>query len=123
MNNTISNLIELGNKYNFKVEVNETGANLIALNTDNKEVKWIKYNSEKDTVSLLGNTDNCNLWFCETRKDLTPDILIQFVSDLNTALSLPDDGRYLLKEIIDPEDWQIIAGIDDAYSDIRYKTR
>lgn len=122
MNKVIDNLVELGNKYNFKINVNETVANLIVLNTDNKEVKWINYNIQNDTVSYHGNTDNCNLWFCETRKDFTPEKCIEFVADLNTAFNLQDD-KFKLKDLIDPEDWQEIANVNDAYNDIRYKTK
>jgi hypothetical protein len=123
MNKTVNNIIELGNKYGFVVKENGNVINLIALNTDNKEVKWINYNKDSDTVSYLGNTDNCNLWFCETRKDFTPEVCIQFVNDLNIALDLSDDDKFLLKNLIDPEDWQEIANVGDADEDIRYKVQ
>lgn len=132
-NKYIDNLVELGNKYNFKINVgnkynfkiniNETVVSLIALNTDNKEVEWINYNIQNDTVSYLGNTDNCNLWFCETRKDFTPKKCIEFVSDLNTAFELPKDYNFLLKNLVGPEDWQEIANIHDAYEDERYNQK
>jgi hypothetical protein len=120
MNVTVNNFIELGKKYNFNVVTNGNYVNLIALNTDGEEVNWITYYISQDTVSYLGNTDNCNLWFGETRKDLTPEKCIDFVADLNAVFDLQDD-KFLLKSLIDPEDWQEIANVNDAYSDIRYR--
>lgn len=92
---------------------------LVAKNLDNEDVNWIIYDTEKDTVSFLGNTDYCNLWFSDTRKDLTPTKIIEFVKDLNQALNLQED-KLLVKELIDPEDWQELAHINCAYDDLRY---
>ena len=71
-----------------------------------------------DLFSITGNTDQCNLWFYDTRPDLTPEKLIEFVKDLNEALE-PDEP-ILLKTLIDPEDWQEIAEVRDASNDERY---
>lgn len=120
MNNTVNNLMELGKKYNFKIEVTETEVNLIAINTFNKDVKWISCDLIDDSVSIFDDTDTLNIWLCETRVDFTPDVCIQFVSDLNKALDLPDYDRILLRQLIAPEDWQEIANVKNAYEDSRY---
>ena len=109
-------MIELGKKYGFEIKMSETEISLIALNTDSEKVKWITYNIDTDIVHLLGNTDYCNLWFCDTRKDLSPDDCINFVVALNQAL----DVDFKVREIIDPEDWQEIAQIINAFNDNRY---
>ena len=68
----------------------------------------------------MGNTDQCNIWFCDTKSHLSPDDCLQLVEDLNEALELRNDDRFKVKELIDPEDWQVIAGVHDAYEDVRY---
>ena len=110
---------EVCQKYGFSVITLGNKEILVAKNTDNENVNWITYDTEKDTVSFLGNTDNCNLWFYETRKDLTSNKIVEFVKDLNEALDLEGD-KILVKELIDPEDWQAISDIHDAYEDLRY---
>ena len=110
---------EVCQKYGFSTITLGDKEVLVAKNTDNEDVNWIAYDTEKDTVSFSGNTDYYNLWFYETRKDLTPDKIVEFVKDLNEALDLQGD-KILVKELIDPEDWQAIADIRDAYEDLRY---
>lgn len=118
MNKTVKNIKVLANKYNFEVMETDLGVDLICKNIDNKNVRWIKYNQKTDTVTLAGNTDQCNLWFGETRPDLTPERIIEFVKDLNIALDLKPP--YKLKDLIDNEDWQEIAGICEASKDVRW---
>ena len=72
-------------------------------------VTWIKYDIKEDKVILTGNTDNCNLWFGETRPDLTPEKIINFVLELNKALNLKGKNKFTVKQLIGPEDWQDIA--------------
>lgn len=110
---------EVCQKYGFSTITLGDKEVLVAKNTDNEDVNWIAYDTEKDTVSFSGNTDYLNLWFCETRKDLTPDKIVEFVKDLNEALDLEGD-KILVKELIDPEDWQEIADMSNAYEDLRY---
>ena len=93
---------EVCQKYGFSVITLGNKEILVAKNTDNENVNWITYDTEKDTVSFLGNTDNCNLWFYETRKDLTSNKIVEFVKDLNEALNLYGD-KILVKELIDPK--------------------
>lgn len=110
---------EVCQKYGFSTITLGDKEILVAKNTDDENVNWITYDTEKDTVSFSGNTDYLNLWFYETRKDLTPDKIVEFVKDLNEALDIEGD-KILVKELIDPEDWQEIADIHDAYEDLRY---
>lgn len=121
MNNTIKAFKELGEKYGFPVIEANNLVILTAKNLDGNPVKWISYNSENDTVSYLGNTDNCNIWLGDTRKDFSPEKTIQFIKDLNEVFEFEDGDKFLVKQLIDPEDWQIIADISDAYEDLRYK--
>lgn len=44
---------------------------------------------------------------------------MSFVTELNAALEM-GETPILLKTLIDPEDWQEIADIPDAYADPRY---
>lgn len=119
MNRIVKNMKEIAEKYGFKVAETNVGADLICKNTDGKNFSWIKYNKERGTVTLVGNTDQCNLWFGKTRTDLTPDRIIEFVKDLNAALEI--DKPYKLKDLIDGEDWQGIADICSASEDTRWR--
>lgn len=116
--NTINKFKELGKKYNFKIEVSGI-ATLKARNTDKEYVDWIKYNPDTDTISYIGNTDHTNIWLCETRKDFTPEKTLQFINDLNNVFELGEEG-FKVRDLIDPEDWQEIANVRDAYKDERY---
>ena len=117
-NRTLTNFLEVGYKYDFRTELTKYGGCIYAKNTDGEDYPWIKYITSSDLFSIAGNTDHCNLWFYDTRPDLTPEKLIEFVKDLNEALE-PDEP-ILLKTLIDPEDWQSIANVNDAYDDGRY---
>ncbi len=47
---------------------------------------------------------------------------MQFVQELNEVFKLDADNRFLVRDLIDPEDWQEIAQVQDAYQDMRYLT-
>lgn len=123
---TVSNFKRLIEKYDFTLgegNNNRKGKylSLEAATTDNGKIDWLKYYPEKDTIQLIGNTDQCSIWFCDTRKDFTPEKISEFVKDLNSVFSLNgEDNMFTIREIIDPEDWQEIAGTHDAYEDERY---
>lgn len=117
-NRILTNFLIVGQKYEFRTEPTKYGACLYAKNTDGEDYPWIKYVTSSDLFSIAGNTDCCNLWFYDTRPDLTPEKIIKFVKDLNKALE-PNEP-ILLKDLIDPEDWQEIANVRDAYEDGRY---
>lgn len=118
-NEIINDFKELSKKYNLKTRNNLNGISLCAKNTDRRWENWIIYDSKENSISLIGNTDQCNFWFCNTRPDLTPDKLIEFTADLNTIIN-KIGYDVALKTLIDPEDWQEIAHIHDAYDDPRY---
>ena len=113
---------DLAKQYGFKVLQDGEAYRLCAKNTDNRWTRWISYYPEKDTVSFYGNTDYLNIWLCDTRKDLTPEKCLKFVEDLNNLFELKGEDKLLIKDLIDPEDWQEIAGVHDAYEDKRYSS-
>ena len=119
VNEISKNFKELALKYSFKIRNTSNGISLCAKDTDRRWEEWINYNFRDNSIILIGNTDQCNFWFCNTRPDLTPDRLIEFTSDLNTILN-KIGYEIELKNLIDPEDWQEIANIHDAYKDSRY---
>lgn len=116
-------------KYNFKYkEYPNNKISLCAESIDSykkcKEwIDWITIYLDTKTVVITGNTDNCNLWFYDTRKDMTTDKIIEFVADTNTMLREFNDSYVTIKSLIDPEDWQEIAKVQDAYNDNRYKVQ
>lgn len=118
MNKYIENMKKLAERYGFSIAETDVGADLICKNTDGKDFHWIKLNVNTDTVTLVGNTDQCNLWFGETRPDLTTDRIVEFVKDLNAALEM--ETPFKLRDLIDGEDWQEIADICDASKDERW---
>ena len=81
---------------------------LVAKNTDNEDINWIWYNKLNDTVSYLGNTDNCNIWLCDTRKDFTQEKIFNFINDLNNVLYLDNEDKFKVSDLIDLEDLQEI---------------
>lgn len=112
-------------KYGFKAKCQgghqciATRWSISAQNTDGEWTEWFFYNVDFRFVYVRGNTDNLNLWLHETRPDMTAERCIQMVDDLN-KLFQGDCVRFAVSSLIDPEDWQEIAGIQDAYEDPRY---
>ena len=115
----VNDFIKVAKEYGFKARRTDYGAVLKAQNTDGKWVNWIEYHKDNGLLRY-DNTDVLNIWLSDTRQDLTPQKLEWFVVDLNYALERYDDDELLLKDIIDPEDWQAIANVPDASQDIRY---
>lgn len=90
---------------------------LLAKDTNDEYVVWIYRIGNH--IGVSGNTDVLNIHISDTRKDLTAEKLVVFSNELNAwageyGWSIP------LHVIVDPEDWQEIANIPDAYQDIRY---
>lgn len=112
---------KLARKYRFKYRATENQFVFVANNTDGEPTDWITLDKtnlifhHRWYLSCRGNTDNLNLWFCETRKDLTPRKIIAFLKSLSLLLN------YNIKVYrhIDPEDWQQIAKVD-AFDDVRW---
>ena len=119
---TINKMKEICWKYNFKNKISQNKCSILAKNTDNKYEEWIFYDLDKEDFILIGNTDQMNLWFCETRKDLTADKLLELTKDLNEILN-EYNLSVEVSTLIDPEDWQEIANVNDAYEDIRYNSK
>lgn len=110
----------LAKKYGFKVRNGAEGLKLCAQDLDHKWVPWVGFNPNADRVYYFGETDFLNIWLCDTRKDFTVEKCLQFVGELNKALELTGDNRFLVRELIDPKDWQEIAQVCDAHEDKRY---
>lgn len=122
---TVNKFKDLIEKYDFTIREGvtidgEKYVSLVATTTDSDKIDWLKYYPEKDTIQLMGNTDQCSICFCDTRKDFTPEKIIGFVKELNNVFELNGEEMFTIKELIDPEDWQEIASIYDAYEDKRY---
>lgn len=110
-------------EYGFQAKILPGVFLLVAQDTDGEWQKWIEFHlAPTNRVLLMGNTDQCNLWFCDTRKDLIPERIISFVRELNTFSERHCDTMIRLQDLIDPEDWQEIAHVRNAYEDIRYTT-
>ena len=92
---------------------------LEAKNTDGEWNTWFTINLDTGKLRLRGNTDHSNLWFYETRKDMTPRKLVRFVKEINAFITSVKP-HILMRHLIDPEDYQEIANINDAYDDDRY---
>ena len=45
-----------------------------------------------------------------------------FVRELNAVFGLSAEQQFRFRDLIDPEDWQEIAQVPDAYQDSRYLT-
>lgn len=110
----------LGDKYGLMVSERAGKYHLCAKNTDKRWTPWITYDPQKDSVVCHGNTDYLNIWLCDTRKDFTPEKCLQFVGELNELFAPGSQNKLCLKDLIDPEDWQEIAQVKDAYVDERY---
>lgn len=121
INNQIrQELQDICDKYEFKYKkLSYQEIALCAKNTNNEWQEWIKLDLDKRNIFIVGNTDECNIWFCDTRKDMNPTKITSFVAKLNNLF-----GRFntsvKIKTLIDPEDWQQIAGVEDAYEDNYY---
>lgn len=111
---------DIGKKYGFQVLQQGGKYNLYAKNTDNEPTLWLSYDEKKDTITCRGHTDYLNIWLCDTRKDFTPEKCLQFIDDLNENFELVGKNRFTVEELIDPEDWQEIANVRNAYEDPRY---
>ena len=113
---------KLARKYRFKYRATENQFVFVANNTDGEPTDWITLDKTNLMfhhtwhLSTAGKTDQNNLWFYQTRKDLTPKKIVSFIKSLSLLLN------YNLKVymLIDPEDWQQIAKMNDAYDDVRY---
>ena len=130
MNKTLVKIREIAVNHGFKAKIvkgynhwnpevnaiNNPSVQIYAKNTNKHWTKWFLFDSVR-SVFVGNNTDQCNIWLCETRPDLTPDVLCDFfkkIEDITEA----EEG--IMRAFVDPEDWQEIADVRDAYADQRY---
>lgn len=92
-----------------------------ALTIDKRETVWFSINTDFGSSifsSVTGkNTDEAMILLCETRPDMTAEKCIELFNELNYVL-----GKHIvhMQDFIAPEDWEMIAGVDDAMKDDRY---
>ena len=118
---------KIARKYGFKAYfMGDGGVDLPnqvileAKNTDEEWTTWFTINLDSGKLRLKGNTDQLNLWFSQTRKDMTPKKLIRFVKEINAFISSVNP-TIRVRNLIDPEDYQELKGTpNDAYDDERY---
>lgn len=132
MNNNIGTLIkQICDKYSFKTVVSGINDNLYyeiyAKNTDDKDVLWFDIQvSNHDSaygknfeplITIYGNTDQNNIWLCDTRKDLSLEDIIYFCKSIseicNCKLTIEpssNENEIYIHRLVDIEDLQEIKG-------------
>ena len=118
---------KIARKYGFKAYFMGDGKVLLpnrmilqAKNTDGEWTDWFTVNLDSGKMRLMGNTDQLNLWFNQTRRDMTPRKLVRFVKEINAFITSVKP-HVLVRHLIDPEDYQELKGTpNDAYDDERY---
>lgn len=116
---TIRTLKKTVNKYGFRYKESDDIKTVLAKNTDGKWVEWF-YIKDNHLV-LIGNTDHLNIWLYKTT-DLSVEAIVDFALEVG-AITIRDTDEYIpLRAMVDPEDWQEIANVPDAYEDVIYTT-
>lgn len=116
-------LTDIAKEYGFKATVDGDHAiTFQAKATNGRWVDWFTIIPDLDGVRHIkgNNTDQLNIWLGDTRPDMTPERCIKFFEEINHTLGLFGDNKIKPSEWIDPEDWQVIANVHDAYTDARY---
>lgn len=122
---------ELCDKYNFKTRFSGQNDNfyceVYAKNTDGKDVIWFDIQlSNHDSaygipfepiIKIYGNTDQNNIWLCDTRKDLSLENIIDFCKTISeicncklTTVPTTKDNEIYIHHLVDIEDLQEIKG-------------
>lgn len=119
---TMSLVADLAREYGFSAHRLGNTVALYAKNTDGQWTTWFSITVREDGEGLIrgSNTDQSNIWLHQTRPDMTPERCVEFFQHLNDTLGLFGEGAIKLCSWIDPEDWQEIAGVNDAHEDPRY---
>ena len=118
---TVEWVADLAREYGFKSRCSSGAATITARNTDGRWTTWFLVSFKEGLWHIRGNnTDQCNIWLHLTRPDMTPERCVEFFDRLNETLGLFGKEEIQMNSLIDPEDWQEIAGVDDAYEDERY---
>ncbi len=115
---------DMCNQYGFQTEF--TGLNdnyyceVYAKNTDNKDVLWFaiqlsNHVSSEPILIIYGNTDQNNIWLCDTRKDLTLNNIVDFCKNVCdichcklTISPLTKENEVYIHRLVDIEDLQEI---------------
>ena len=116
------NMIQFADYYGFNLIIDDCAytITLQAKNVEGVWTNWLTYELKEDRV-LRDNTAWLNIWLNKTRPDLTADVLVCLVNDLNLALLRQEDEKIKIYELINRRDWQKIAGVEDALKDSRYR--
>lgn len=119
---TMSLVADLAREYGFSAHHLRNMVKIYAKNTDGQWTEWFSITMGESGVAYTRgyNTDQCNIWLHQTRPDMTPERCVEFFQRLNDTLGLFGESAINLYSWIDPEDWQEIAGVNDAHEDPRY---
>lgn len=115
---------QICDKYNFKTMLSIENDNLYyevyAKNTDNKDVLWFAIQlsdhvSYEPILIIYGNTDQNNIWLCDTRKDLTLNNIVDFCKNVCdichcklTVSPFTKENEVYIHRLVDIEDLQEI---------------
>lgn len=115
------NMIQVADYYGFNLIIDDYAytITLQAKNVEGVWTNWLTYELKEDRV-LRDNTAWLNIWLNQTRPDLTAEVLVCLVNDLNLALLRQEDEKIKIYELINRRDWQKIAGVEDALKDARF---
>ena len=105
----------IAQNYDLAARFTETEISLCAKDTDDDWCKWVRYDIARDRI-VYSDTDTANIWLCDTKPLLDADGAIELVRAINWAF----DAHLMVRQLIDPEDWQEIAKVPDASEDARY---
>lgn len=138
---------ELCDKYGFKTRFAGINDNfyceVYAKNTDGKDVIWFEIQlSNHDSaegipfepiITIYGNTDQKNIWLCDTRKDLSLENIIDFCKAISeicncklTTTPSTKNNEIYIHRLVDIEDLQEIKGfksLDDISQYINKETQ
>jgi len=98
-------LLLLVKEYGFDIKDFEETLVIGVKDIEGNEVDWITYNKQTTEITLKGNTEECNIWFYKTRKDLSKYKIHIFTSRINTIFQLSDSEVLTRRSLISPADW------------------
>lgn len=116
-------LADVAERFGFKgLYTDSESISIRAKNTDDRWCNWFTIFLDFGGVRKISgnNTDQCDIWLYETRPDMTPERCVEFFEELSRTMGLYGEDKLKVSTWIDPEDWQEIAGVQDAYEDNRY---
>ena len=141
-NNNNGTLIkELCEKYNFKSKFSGINDNfyceVYAKNTDGYDALWFAIqlaNHDSNNglpfvpiITIYGNTDQNNIWLCDTRKDLSVYDVLDFCKEISNICNCKLTAEYSNKKdeiyihhLVDIEDLQELGGYKSLEDVKRY---